>query len=110
MFNKCDLGVSEVGLAHGKEHVAYISAATGQGVEQMLLKIEEMLHEGSRRATFFIPNDQQKWVAKLYAAATVEDVEYGADGVRVTAVVDAQTYGQLRNFDVDKTEVNGDEW
>ena len=110
VFNKCDLGVSAAGLAHGKENVAYISAATGQGVEQMLLKIEEMLHEGSRRVTFFIPNDQQKLVARLYSAATVEEVEYGADGVTVTAVVDAQTYGQLRAFDTAAPVEVEDEW
>jgi hypothetical protein len=33
--------------------------------------------------------------------ATVEDVEYGADAVRVTAVVDAKVRGMLREFDPD---------
>ena len=110
VFNKCDLGVSASGLAHGRENVAYISAATGQGVEQMLTRVEEMLHEGSRRVTFFIPNDQQKLVGRLYAVATVDEVEYGADGVTVTAVVDAQTYGQMRAFDTAAPQEETDEW
>ncbi|MBR7181737.1 MAG: GTPase HflX [Clostridia bacterium] len=110
VFNKCDLGVAQPGLVHGREHIAYISAATGQGVPEMLAKLEEMLHEGKRRVTFFIPNDQQKAMGKLYATATVEEVEYGAEGVRVTAVVDAQTYGQLRAFDTAAPEVSDDEW
>ena len=110
VFNKCDLGVSASGLAHGRENVAYISAATGQGVEQMLTRVEEMLHEGSRRVTFLIPNDQQKLVGRLYAVATVEEVEYGADGVTVTAVVDAQTYGQMRAFDTAAPQEETDEW
>ena len=110
VFNKCDLGVAQPGIAHGKEHVCHISAASGQGVEAMLCKIEEMLHEGSRRVTFFIPNSAQKAVSRLYANGTVEEVDYGADGVTVTAVVDAQLYGQLRAFDTaPRKEISDDE-
>ena len=76
----------------------------------MLCKIEEMLHEGSRRVTFFIPNSAQKAVSRLYANGTVEEVDYGADGVTVTAVVDAQLYGQLRAFDTaPRKEISDDE-
>ena len=109
VFNKCDLGVAHPGMAHGKEHVAYISAATGQGVEEMLVRVEEMLHEGSRRVTFFIPNSEQRHLSKLYSSGTVETVEYGADGVSVTAVVDAQLYGQLRDFDTAPRKEEEDE-
>ncbi len=109
VFNKCDLGVAHPGMAHGKEHVAYISAATGQGVEEMLVRVEEMLHEGSRRVTFFIPNSEQRHLSKLYSSGTVETVEYGADGVSVTAVVDAQLYGQLRDYDIAPRKEEEDE-
>lgn len=110
VFNKCDLGAAHPGMAHGKEHVAYISAATGQGVSQMMQKIEDMLHEGLRRVTFLIPNARQGLISRLYENATVESVEYGADGVLVTAVVDAKTYGPLRAFDTAPVpEENDDE-
>lgn len=109
VFNKCDLGAA-VGGARGRENVLYISAATGQGVELMLTRIEEMLHRDSRRATFRIPNSKQNLLALLYRNATVESVEYGADSVLATATVDARTYGQMRDFDVDKSEVSEDEW
>ena len=110
VFNKCDLGAAHPGMAHGKEHVAYISAATGQGVSQMMQKIEDMLHEGLRRVTFLIPNAKQGLISRLYENATVESVEYGIDGVLVTAVVDAKTYGPLRAFDTAPVpEENDDE-
>lgn len=99
VFNKCDLGAAHPGMAHGKEHVVYISAASGQGIDMMMQKIEDMLHEGQRRVTFFFPNAKQGLISKLYENATVENVEYGSDGVTVTAVVDAKTYGPLRSFD-----------
>ena len=110
VFNKCDLGAAQPGTSHGKEHVAYISAATGQGVAQMMQKIEDMLHAGKRRDPFFIPNAKQGLLSRLYENATVERVDYGVDGVTVTAVVDAKTYGPLRQYDVAPAkEVQDDE-
>ena len=101
VFNKCDLGAAVPGTVHGRENAVYISATTGQGVEQLLARMEEMLHEGSRRVSFRIPNAKQGLLAVLYRNATVEEITYGADAVEVTAVVDARTYGQLRQYDTD---------
>ncbi|MBR2010565.1 MAG: GTPase HflX [Clostridia bacterium] len=109
VFNKCDLGVAIPGTVHGRENVMYISAATGQGVERLLVRIEEMLHEGSRRVTFRIPNDKQGVLSILYRNATVEDIRYGTDAVEVTAVVDARVYGQLRVYDTDPPKET-DQW
>ncbi|MBE6702062.1 MAG: GTPase HflX [Ruminococcaceae bacterium] len=100
VFNKCDLGAARPGMSLGKEHVAYVSAVTGQGIAMMMEKIEEILHQGKRRVTFFIPNARQGLLNRLYENATVENVEYGADGVTVVAVVDGKTYGPLRDYDV----------
>ena len=90
--------------------MAYISAATGQGVDMMMEKVEEMLHAGKRRVTFFFPNAKQGLVSRLYENATVESVDYGAEGVTVTAVVDGKTYGPLQQYDTaPKREENEDE-
>ena len=99
VFNKCDLGAALPGAVHGRENAIFISAATGQGVEQLLARMEEMLHEGNRRVSFRIPNAKQGVLSVLYRNATVEEISYGADAVEVTAVVDARTYGQLREYD-----------
>ena len=109
VFNKCDLGAAEPGLARGRENTVYISAATGQGVPLMMQRLEEMLHQGKRRVTFFFPADKQGLVSRLYANATVEDVQYQAHGVRVIATVDAKTYGPLRDFDLDYMGESDDE-
>ena len=100
VFNKCDLGAAIPGVARTRENVVYISAATGQGLELLLRRIEEMLHADKRRVTFRIPNAKQGLLARLYENASVESVEYGAEAVEVVAVVDAKTYGPLRAFDV----------
>lgn len=100
VFNKCDLGAAIPGVARTRENVVYISAATGQGLELLLRRIEEMLHADKRRVTFRIPNAKQGLLARLYENATVESVDYGAEAVKVVAVVDAKTYGPLRDYDV----------
>lgn len=100
VFNKCDLGAAHPGMSHGKEHVVYISAATGQGVDLMMEKVESILHATKRRVTFLFPNDKQGLLNKLYENATVEQVDYEENGVSVTAVVDAKTYGPLQAYDI----------
>ena len=110
VYNKCDLGAAAPGIARPDGECVYISAATGQGVDLLLSRVEQMLHEGKRRVTFFFPNAKQGLVSKLYENATVEEVDYTAEGVSVTAVVDDKTYGPLRAFDVAPKKENDDEW
>ena len=104
VFNKCDLGAAVPGVGRVREGVVYISAATGQGIDLLLDRIEQMLHSGARRVTFRIPNDKQNLLALLYRDATVETVEYGDESVAVTAVTDEKTYGRLQAFDVARRE------
>lgn len=109
VYNKCDLGVSIPGIGREGANQVYISAATGQGVDRLLARMEEMLHEGKRRVVFRFPNEKQGLVARLYENATVENVNYTGDGVEITAVVDAKTYGPLRAFDTAPKEAESDE-
>ncbi len=110
VFNKCDLGAAVPGLARPDGECVYISAATGQGVGLLMQRVEQMLHAGKRRVTFFFPNAKQGLVSKLYENATVEDVEYGPDGVRVIATVDDKTYGPLKAYDENPPKENENEW
>ena len=110
VFNKCDLGAAAPGLVHPDGECVYISAATGQGIDLLLSRVEDMLHEDSRRVTFFFPNAKSGLVSKLYENATVEEIDYGAEGVTVTAIVDDKTYGLLRSFDTAPKKESDDEW
>ena len=110
VFNKCDLGAAMPGILREGREAVYVSAATGQGVDLLLSRMEQMLHAGKRTVTFFFPNAKQGLVNRLYENATVEAVEYGAQGVSVTATVDDKTYGPLREYDVDPPKEDRDEW
>ena len=102
VLNKCDLGVAQffkVGSAAEHAHTVSVSAKTGQGIDLLLDELQAILHEGKRRVVFHIPNSRAGALNTLYQNATVEDVEYGAEEMVVTAVVDAKTHGMLRAFD-----------
>ena len=109
VFNKCDQGVacppSSV-LNTDEEKIVSISAKSGDGVDELVQTLEDILHSGKTVATFLIPHAEQGAMNVLYKNATVEDVEYGADGVTVRATVDAKVRGMLRKYDLNppKTE------
>lgn len=65
----------------------------------MLLALQELLHAGKKQVTFYIPNKDAGLLNQLYRLATVEQVEYGAEVIEVTATVDSKTHGMLRRFD-----------
>ncbi len=111
VFNKCDLGLAEIGRM-GREaptdHMVYISAKTGQGVEQMIAKLEAIVSAGKRRVTYRIPNTDGGALNTLYRFATVESVEYGDEGMTVIALADAQARGMMRKYALDDLEPRED--
>ncbi len=99
VFNKCDKASELPTLSEGeRENVFYISAKTGEGVDAMISRLEEIVQSGKKRLVFTIPNSEQSALNILYKNASVEDVEYGAENVKVTAVVDAKVRGQLGKY------------
>ena len=117
VFNKCDrescdtvslMGVvAEKGLTFdgsrggGDEprYAVYISAKTGQGLDQLAETLQSVIRRGKRRVTFVIPNAEQGALSKLYAEqAAVESVDYGYEAVTVVATVDDRVYGMLKKY------------
>ena len=113
VFNKCDREscdtvnlmavVAKKGLTFdggsSDRTAAYISARTGQGLDQLALALQNIIRQGKRRVTFVIPNAQQGALSKLYSEqAAVESVEYGDEAVTVVATVDDRVYGMMRKY------------
>ena len=103
VFNKCDRGIASLGKLgrEAADNVVYISALTGQGCEQMVAKLEAMVLMDTRRVTYFIPNSDGGALNTLYKYATVEDVQYGADGMTVIALADSRARGMMRKYALD---------
>ena len=103
VFNKCDRGISEpprIGQA-AEENVVYISALTGQGIEMLVDRLERIISDGKRRVTYFIPNSDGGALNTLYRFASVESVDYGADGMTVVALADSKARGMMRKYALD---------
>ena len=131
VFNKCDRdtcdtvslmgvvakkGLSFDGRSEGESDVrrtaVYISAKTGQGLDQLALAVQDMVRIGKRRVTFVIPNKEQGALSRLYSEqAAVESVEYGYEAVTVVATVDDRVYGMMKKYDPNaKTVKEEDLW
>ena len=93
VFNKCDKGMAEpfrVGREAPVENIVYVSALTGQGIDLLVSRLEAIVSEGKRRVTYLIPNSDGGALNTLYRVATVESVDYGAEGMTVIALADAK--------------------
>lgn len=112
VFNKCDMGIRDAGMLgrEAKENTVYISALTGQGCEQMVSRLEAMVLEGKRRVTYVIPNSDAGALNTLYKNATVESVDYGAEGITVVALADSKARGMMRKYAVDDVEDTVEEY
>ena len=113
VFNKCDRGFAklrEIGKATDRDDTVYISALTGQGVEQLVAKIEAVVTDGKRRVTYFIPNREAGALNDLYRLATVDSVDYGADGMTVVALADARARGTMKKYAIDDIPELKEDW
>ncbi len=111
VFNKCDRGTYDtfpIGKPSERENTVFISALTGQGCNTLAEVIERTVHEGKQRVTFVIPNAEQGALNILYKNATVEDVEYGYESVKVVAIVDSKTRGMMKKYDAEPTPIRED--
>ena len=110
VFNKCDKGMAETPTVgrEAADNVAFISALTGQGVDRMVSLLEGMVLSDKRRVTYLIPNSEAGALNTLYKNATVENVEYGAEGMTVTVLADARIRGMMRKYALDDPEPRED--
>lgn len=112
VFNKCDRGLAQIGRMGQRaadENIVYISALTGQGLEQLIRRMDELIGAGKRRVTYFIPNTDGGALNTLYRVATVESVEYGAEGMTVVALADAKARGMMKKYSTEPMEENTDD-
>jgi GTP-binding protein HflX len=118
VFNKCDRGVAEVlelGRAPEHQEAVWVSAATGQGIEQMVDRLEQMLSAGKKLVKFIIPNAKQGLMNILYNEAAIKTVEYGADAgtveerhdgkFKVTLGAETEIFDRPRHKDIDEQMV-----
>lgn len=95
-YNKADL-VSPEDIPIG-EDIVKISAARGEGMEELLSAIERALGHSRHHICVTLPYSMGGMVETLHAGAQVLGVDYTADGIHVETVVDPILYGRLRAY------------
>ncbi|MBQ7820856.1 MAG: GTPase HflX [Clostridia bacterium] len=113
VFNKCDGLDTALDIStSGKNNTLFVSAKTGMGLEALVKRLEEIIHEGKSNEIFIIPNAKQGILSRMYEHMTVTEVEYGAENVTVSAVADAKARGMFEEFMADKPAKNNEdeEW
>jgi GTP-binding protein HflX len=99
VFNKCDrLPELPQKESIGERPAVFISAHTGDGIENLLLTIEKELSSSQQRTKFLFPFADQSPLNTLYAKATVISVDYTDDGTVAEALCDAKIRGMLAKY------------
>lgn len=83
VYNKCDAVQGPLYLASG----VAVSAKTGQGLPDLVGRIEKLLADRVCRVEMLLPYDKLSLAAPLRQAECVQKEEYLPEGVRLTAVV-----------------------
>jgi GTPase len=101
VFNKSDLvSESERLVLRGLEpRAVFVSARTGEGIEELLARIADLIPQPEIEVTLLVPYDRGDVVARLHSIGRVLDTEYGEAGTLVTALVHQQSVESLKPFE-----------
>lgn len=99
VYNKADLlSAGERTLFPG--NALEISAATGQGVDALLAKLDELANNGKRTMVLFFPHADSGRAAEVYRNATVLETSYTPEGTRLVARCDARAQGLYAAWEI----------
>ena len=105
VFNKCDryFGI----LPHG-EDIVCISAKSGEGTQELVTKLSEMLDLGKKRVKLSIPYSSAGVVDTLNTSAIVHSIEYTDLGIEADVTVTPELFGRVKGFIPGYTEPKED--
>jgi GTP-binding protein HflX len=103
VFNKVDLLQDDDQrlLLRALEPTAiFVSARTGEGVEELQARIGELVPSPSVQVELLVPYDRGDIVASLHDRGRIQSTEYVEEGTRVSAMVNEIDLPALREFSV----------
>lgn len=93
VFNKVDMCEGQYLLRKGE---VAISAKTGEGIEKMLLAVENALPKTRVRIKFLFPFDKGQLAARVRKEGTVHDEQYVENGLLVDCTVDTSLADEFK--------------
>jgi len=100
VFNKADLADDEQRLLiRGLEPSGiFVSARTGEGVEELVARIAELLPAPEVEMTLLVPYDRGEVISRLHVQGRVLSTDYREDGTLVKALVHPARAADLEPF------------
>ena len=105
VFNKCDAYIGI--LPHG-EDIVCLSAKSGEGVQELVQRLSELLDRGKKHVTLRIPYSDAGVMDLLNREAAVTGLEYLDDGIRAEATVPPEVFGRIKKYIPSYTEPKED--
>ncbi len=102
VFNKCDLvdDARIVELRTLDASALFVSARTGDGIDELLVRLEERLPRPQAEVRALIPYSRGDLIDKIHRSGEFASTEHTADGTLVVARVNADLAGELAPFAV----------
>ncbi|GAA1317468.1 GTPase HflX [Leucobacter albus] len=99
-FNKADLiDDSRRLLLHGlAPDGVFVSARTGEGVDELMARVDAAIPAPDREVTVVVPYDRGDLVAELHERNRVLELDYDEAGTRVRALVTPEMFSKLDDF------------
>ena len=97
VFNKCDR-YDGAYLTAEREDAVFVSAKTGDGIDALVAKIEQIIAKSKREYELLLPYTAQSMLSLLYNEYSVKSVEYTDDGISVVVILDEKGRGIYSKF------------
>ncbi len=107
VYNKAD--TADLSAYIREKDSVLISALTGEGLDELKKKLEEVLGKGLYDTKILLPYSESGRLDILYRDAKVNRVEYLDTGIEVDAICDDRTYGWIRAYVLNPKKTDGEE-
>ncbi len=98
IFNQCDRVSGDLPAFTPRADTVYISALTGEGIDDLLSRVEKALDEGKKEVVFRFPASGGGYVSRLYQTSTVLSCDYTENGIVVRTIADEKIRGMYREY------------
>ena len=85
-------------LRHKLDDVVFVSAATGEGIDELESRLEIFLNSLDKTVTLRVPFDRGDVISEVHELGTVLNEEYDEDGTVITARIPAVLARELSDF------------
>src|SRR5699024_11345095 len=90
-------------LHHAVPDGVFVSAATGEGIDELLTTIMEIIASGDTEVTLQVPYSRGDIVSRVHAEGAVLEETHTQDGTRIRVRLPKSVAGELNDFVHDGT-------